>query len=74
MKTRIQDLTPKDIIQGKRLRHRTHDDKCWCRPEVLQNCPECEDTPNSNCWQCQGRSLVEAFDHDEPAIIVHRDL
>lgn len=59
---------------------------CWCEPEHLQACPECDagefegvaqiiaekDTSRSECWKCGGRGLVEVFVGDGSVIVVHR--
>lgn len=43
---------------------------CWCEPECLQPCPECDKDPD--CWKCEGTGLVAEFDDTEASIIVHR--
>lgn len=51
-------------------------ESCPCRPEVLQPCLECYDleTPNPDCWSCDGRGLVEVYDEEAAKIIVHREM
>ena len=60
-----------------RLRsHVTYGGDCWCKAEVLQPCPECEDTqadPLDPCWRCNGRGLVEPYADDVPRVIIHDD-
>lgn len=55
------------------LEHELDSRECWCLPEVLQPCPECDEPPTPDCWRCAGRGLVEAFDDDEACVIVHRE-
>ena len=46
---------------------------CWCDPELLQICPECEDEDNyADCWKCGGRGLVKRYDDAEPCVVAHR--
>lgn len=44
---------------------------CWCEPETLQVCDECD---NGSCWKCGGRGLA-AYDQfgNEVPVIVHRE-
>lgn len=57
------------------MTEREHTDaaSCWCRPEVTQVCPECEEHAKDpeDCWRCGGRGLVPKFDDDRPTITVH---
>lgn len=45
---------------------------CWCAPEVLQPCPQCDEPPAPGCWRCAGRGLVEPFDDGLPCVVIHR--
>ena len=55
--------------------HDTDNETCWCGPDVLQRCPECEDhkDPPPGCWRCGGKGLVPEYDEDRPSVIVHQD-
>ena len=37
-------------------------DDCWCNPERLQVCPECEEQGKNGrgCFRCGGRGVVAA--------------
>ncbi len=75
---------PDDIGDDLTDDDRPHDldsPTCWCNPEILQICPECEEQPseavdddgdNSPCWRCGGRGLVEVYDEELSKIIIHR--
>lgn len=64
------------------MEHDIDSEDCWCKPEILQPCPDCEvdetgcrykgGRPSKNCWHCQGRGLIARFDEESPVIIVHR--
>lgn len=55
---------------------------CWCKPEVMMACPECEDRRKDAivrdsdeqiaCWRCNGRALVEHSDPDAGKLVIHR--
>jgi hypothetical protein len=58
---------------------REHDETspdCWCRPSVLQICPECnDDLPE--CWRCDGNGTIPCdnpahYDGPHGLIYVHR--
>jgi len=53
--------------------HNTDSRECWCRPEILQPCPE-NCTNGADCWRCGGRGVVAEFDADAPLIIVHHEV
>ncbi len=57
------------------LEHETDNEHCWCQPEVLQVCPECDEDhiPTPGCWRCGGRGLVPEYDETQCSVIVHRD-
>ena len=60
----------------KRL-HDEDNENCWCKPEIMQECPECKGeplTPPDVCWYCKGRHLVLAYDEEAPAVIIHRNV
>ena len=53
--------------------HVTDGSDCWCDPEVLQACDDCDlPEPQKDCWKCHGRGLVMVFDDELPCVIVHR--
>lgn len=56
---------------GAGLEHEVDSRECWCLPEVLQPCPECD--ADEDCWRCAGRGLVEAYDEDRDCVIRHRE-
>ena len=60
---------------------------CWCKPQLCQACPECENGEGLegvgavlqrasfvDCWRCDGHGLVEPYDELEPKILVHTDV
>ena len=52
-------------------KHELESRECWCGPEVVQGCPECE-RDNPDCWRCSGRGCVAVYDEDEPVIVIHQ--
>jgi hypothetical protein len=46
---------------------------CWCQPRVVQPCPACQDVLGG-CDQCEGFGWVAAYDPEQPAVIVHREV
>jgi hypothetical protein len=79
---RLRDSETPEIeveVLGERVMEHVEDgSRCWCQPEVLRVCPECDDAEESptSCWRCGGRGLIEAqetWDADVPLVIVHRD-
>lgn len=57
---------------SEKREHRLTTD-CWCRPELVSLCPQCEDVtaPLPTCWRCKGRGLVPTAPGDEPALVIH---
>ena len=47
---------------------------CWCDPEVLQCCPECDAQPLADCCRCGGSGLVPEFCDELPTVTLHRDM
>lgn len=45
---------------------------CWCGPELMMNCSECE-TADTDCWKCGGRGFLEyePFSGKVPVAIHH---
>lgn len=50
------------------------EDHCWCNPDVVMLCPECQSDPDERegCWRCGGEGSVDYDGRDEPKIIIHR--
>lgn len=70
-------LSPAEIVAQRPLKHNILSIRCWCRPRILQLCPEacCLDHPcDKDCWRCGGAIYVEPFDDHEETFIVHNDL
>ena len=55
------------------LEHETDSRECWCRPEILQPCPE-NCAQGADCWRCAGRGVVAEYDSELPLIVVHREV
>lgn len=53
--------------------HQTNDRFCWCNPEIVQSCPQCEIYSKADCWRCGGRGVVEPYDDSLDVIVVHRE-
>jgi hypothetical protein len=57
--------------------HVTEGYDCWCKPEVLAVCPECEGS-EAGCWKCV-RGFLQCKDpasYDGPhrLLIIHHDV
>ena len=60
--------------------HDTNSADCWCGPDVLQICRECDGNgwtlafgdDGIECWKCEGRGLEPVYDYSLPAVIVHQ--
>jgi len=61
---------------GSGLQHEKDNENCWCKPSLVQVCPEADDycACKPECFRCNGSSKVEAYDLDEPYWIIHQDL
>ena len=46
---------------------------CWCKPEVLAPCPECNRV-KTDCWLCRGRGLIAPdSDYEGDLVVVHKE-
>ena len=60
--------------------HDTNNSDCWCGPDVLQICRECDGNgwvplggdESIMCWKCEGQGLEPVYDDRLPAVIVHQ--
>ena len=65
------------------------DESCWCNPDILTECPDCDNEPSEDgpvgegwqqyCDRCGNYGLVdvsevEDLSDDDPLIIVHKDI
>ena len=51
------------------LEHLTDSPFCWCNPELMKDCPFCDD----GCGVCDFRGLIAVDgDEGEGVIVVHR--
>lgn len=61
--------------------HDTDGETCWCKPSVVQGCPECggykaehEGSATPDCWRCGGAGLVDPFTPDMANLVIHKDI
>ena len=61
-------------INVRNIQH-TDTPECWCKPEVMMNCQECDEDTNPECWACRGSALVEHDGSpDRRKIIIHKGI
>ena len=48
---------------------------CWCKPKIMQACPEWEHeygrNCKPNCWRCGGEGVVEPYNEEYSYLIIH---
>ena len=67
--------------QQMMLRVREHSESrhCWCKPLVLQACPDCNcgEDPDVVCQRCNSAGMIkvegEAFDEAKPFSLIHNE-
>lgn len=56
--------------------HEIESSACWCNPQALQLCPEC-DGAEGGCWRCQDGLIAcdapDLYDGAHGLIFVHND-
>lgn len=75
---RKERVTIGNLLYFLPLKHEVENPDCWCRPEIMQPCPESADEPGQDCaegcYRCSGRNMVPEYEPDQPACIIHRDV
>lgn len=57
-------------MADKEINHNEESECCWCGPEILQPCPECD--KEDDCFMCGGRGLIPAYTPDMGKVVVHK--
>lgn len=56
-------------------KHESTGVSCWCKPHVIQVCPECNDDNELKlgCWKCAAKGWIKAWTGDKgiPTIVIH---
>lgn len=62
---------PQHLIKPKRA-HVVDDTPCWCQPEFVRVCPECEGNETDEpCWRCEGRGALPVPTIEEADVVIH---
>ena len=70
----IDDAVPIDVpihVFPSWENHVVDGGPCWCNPDIVQPCPECEEPPKPDCWRCSGNGQVDVYTDDFGVIVSH---